>query len=118
MMITLWFARLDHAGTSAEVITVVNDFMATWTPAELAALPEKCRPSHISDEQYVERLRSTLVEEYRVTDAAGNELELLQRLTSLILRASIRLSELAAPPSGPRDSNPGDPAGLRAPTEN
>jgi hypothetical protein len=118
MMITLWFTRLDHAKSSAELITVVKDFMATWTPAELALLPEKCRPSSINDEQYVECLRSTLVEEYRVTDATGNELELLQRLTSFFLRASIRLSELSPPTSGGLEPTPSGPARSLAPPEN
>ncbi len=74
---------------------VVRDFLATWSPAELGLLPAQCRPGRLRDEVDVEALHSALVEEYRGSRATGNELEVLQRLTSFIVRASIRIAELS-----------------------
>jgi hypothetical protein len=108
-MITTWFSNLERSKTVSEVVSVVRDFMATWTPAELALLPEKCRPARVRDEQDVEALHSLLVEEYRVSRATGAELDALQRLTSFIVRTSIRLSELGPRSSDASGEDPGGP---------
>ena len=39
-----WADLLAAATTPGQVIAVVRDFMATWTPQELAALPADCQP--------------------------------------------------------------------------
>ena len=109
-MITTWFSRIDRAKSVPELISVVRDFMATWTPSELALLPERCRPARVRDAQDVESLHLLLVDEYRGSRATGVELDALQRLTSFVVRTAIRLSELAPPPSdAPGGSSPGGP---------
>ena len=39
-----WFDLLAAAATPEEVVNVARDFLATWTPEEIAALPRACRP--------------------------------------------------------------------------
>lgn len=39
-----WFDLLAAATTPAEVVRVARDYLATWTPQEIAALPRPCRP--------------------------------------------------------------------------
>ena len=39
-----WFDMLAAAVTPEEVVDVARDFLATWTPEEIAALPRACRP--------------------------------------------------------------------------
>ena len=39
-----WADLLAAATTPGQVIRIVRDFMATWTPQELAALPQDCQP--------------------------------------------------------------------------
>ena len=39
-----WADLLASAATPGEVIAVVRDFMATWTPQELNSLPLDCHP--------------------------------------------------------------------------
>ena len=63
-------------------------------------LPAPCRPGRVRDEQDIESLHACLVESYRDSRATGEELDTLQRLTSFMVRLSIRLSELGAPVSG------------------
>jgi hypothetical protein len=116
-MITSWFGALERAKTAPEVLHVVRDYFATWTTQELTLLPEHCRPAKVRDEADVEAMHSVLVEEYRNTRVSGVELDVLQRLTSFIVRAAIRLSELAPPASGGRDANPADPTRSLAPDD-
>ena len=39
-----WFDLLASASTPVEVVNVARDYLATWTPEEIAALPRACRP--------------------------------------------------------------------------
>lgn len=96
-----WFALIDRSKSPGEVVRVARDFIATWTPEELARIPESCRPGKISDAGDIESLHGCLVEEYRGSRATGPALKSLQELTSFVVRASIRLSELSdEKPSG------------------
>ena len=122
-MMTSWFAQLDRAKSIPETIAVARDFVADWSPQDLALLPGPCRPGRIRDEQDIEALHSCLVETYRESRATGKELDALQRLTSFMVRASIRLSELGAPSGGGGSSggsgSPSDGPGMSlAPPEN
>jgi hypothetical protein len=103
-----WFRQIDDAETPAEVVGVARDYLATWTPAELARLPRACRPGRVKNAQDIEELHVALVEEYRDSRLAGEELSELQQMTSFIVRASIRLARLAGgndpgsiPPASP-----------------
>jgi hypothetical protein len=95
-MITSWFSQIDRASSVAEVIGVARDFVATLTPDDLKLLPPDCRPGKLRDEADIEELHAMLVEAYRNSRATGQELETLQRLTSFVVRASIRLAELGS----------------------
>jgi hypothetical protein len=108
-----WYRQVDNAKSSLEVVAISRDYFATWSPEELARLPEGCRPGRIRDEEDVEALHGKLVDEYRNTRASGDELSALQQITSFLVRASIRIAELrdgapkagsSAPPKGPMKS--------------
>lgn len=95
-MMTHWFAQIDRARSVTEVVSMARDFLATWRPEELAMLPPHCRPGKLRDDQDIESLHGALVEAYRVSRATGPELEALQRMTSFIVRASIRIADLGS----------------------
>jgi hypothetical protein len=44
-----WKALLDDASNEQAVVRVTRDYLATWTPQEIYALPEECRPKPIKD---------------------------------------------------------------------
>jgi hypothetical protein len=44
-----WKALLDDASNEQAVVRVTRDYLATWTPQEMYALPEECRPGQIKD---------------------------------------------------------------------
>ena len=113
-MMTSWYSQLDRAKTIGEAVGVARDFMATWTPEELALLPASCRPGRLRDDEDVETLHGTLVEAYRLSRATGRELDALQRMTSFIVRASIRLAELSGESSGGSGNLPSTGTGKSA----
>lgn len=91
-----WFHQLDRAASIAEVIGVSREYLATWDPEELARLPRECRPGRVKSRADVEDLHACLVDEYRGTRLTGEDLSALQKMTSFIVRASIRMAQLDA----------------------
>ncbi|HET7732091.1 MAG TPA: hypothetical protein VFK48_18860, partial [Usitatibacter sp.] len=88
-----WFRQIDDASSAREVVAIARDYLATWTPNDLAKLPRECRPGRVKSPGDIEQLHGCLVEEYRQNRLAGEELSALQRLTSFVVRASIRLAQ-------------------------
>ena len=88
------FRQLDDAATSQEIVSVVRDYFAQWTPEEIALLPESCRPPHIRDSADVEDLHRAAVAAFRDSRATGDALTLLQKLTGFVAAASVRLAKL------------------------
>jgi len=93
-----WFRLLESARNSLEVVGITRDYIATWTPEDIARLPAAVRPGRIRTERDVEELHGLLVEEYRRTRSTGEALEALQKMTSFMVRASIRVAELSNEP--------------------
>lgn len=108
-----WYHQIDDAKSPLEVVAITRDYLASWTPRELARLPAACRPGKLRDEEDIELLHSRLVDEYRNTRASGEELSSLQQLTSLLVRASIRIAELRDGPSPGGSSGPAKSAAPR-----
>jgi hypothetical protein len=96
-----WIHQLDTAKAVPEVVSIVRDYLATWTPAELARLPAHCRPAKIRDESDIASMHERLAEEYRATRASGDALTSLQLLTAFVVRASVRIAELGGDTSAP-----------------
>lgn len=107
---TTWFAQIDRARSVPETVSVARDYLASLTPEELAMLPPECRPGRIRDAKDIEDLHGTLVDVYRASRATGEELEVLQRLTSVYVRLAIRLAELNGGSQDPSGGPSGNPA--------
>ena len=93
-MAASWFRLLDEAHTSPEVVAVVRDYLARWTPGEISLLPTDCRPPHVRDGTDVENLHRCAVAAYVESRATDESLALLQKLTDFLARASVRLAQL------------------------
>lgn len=100
-----WFHLLDRASSVPEVVNVCREYLATWHPEELALLPKASRPGRIKGAADLEELHGCLVEEYRRNRASGEELAALQRMTSFVVRASVRLAQLRADEAESREDN-------------
>jgi len=110
-----WPQRLKSARTEAEVVDVARDFLATFSPYDLARLPEVLRPGRLVDGNDVNEVAFTLVR-HDHDDSRGTA-RCIYRLTNFFTRASVRLTELsispaATYPSGPRAPREG-PAAVR-----
>jgi hypothetical protein len=108
-----WFHQLDRATTVADVVRVTRDYLATWPPETLALLPAECRPGRVKSHEDIDELHASLAEEYRQTRLEGTQLSALQRMTSFIVRASMRLVQLdgeeqsrAQEPPAPKSREP------------
>jgi hypothetical protein len=94
------FRQLDTAATPHEIVSIVRDYFAQWTPEEIALLPEACRPPHIRDSADVEELHRAAVDAFRDSRATGEALTLLRKLTGFVAAASVRLAKLGHPAAG------------------
>src|ERR1700716_2891244 len=90
----VWYRQVDNAKTGLEVVAVARDYLASWGPQEISLLPESIRPARMRDEQDIEILHAKVIDEYHGTHATGDALDALQRMTSFVVRAAIRLAEL------------------------
>jgi hypothetical protein len=112
-----WFRLIDSAKSVNEVIAVTRDYLATWQPEELSLLPKECRPSRMKTEADLDDLHVCLVEEYRHNRLHGEALAALQKMTSFVVRASIRVAQLqgeSAEEDGPRTAADHSSAGREA----
>ena len=87
-----WQQRLRDAESEAEVVEVVRDFLATFSPYDLARLPSQLRPGRVVDGGDVNDYAFTLVR-HNHDDSAGTA-RCIHRLSNFISSASLRLSEL------------------------
>ena len=94
---TSWIGQIEGAPSASDVVAIVRDYIAMWSPEEIGALPAAVRPGRVRDESDVVDLHERLVEAYRTTRASGDALATLQRLTGFMARASIRIAELGGP---------------------
>ncbi|HET9470199.1 MAG TPA: hypothetical protein VFO24_03780 [Usitatibacter sp.] len=113
---TSWIGQIDSATATADVVAIVRDYIAMWSPEEIAALPVPVRPGRVRDEADVADLHERLVEAYRTTRATGDALATLQRLTGFMARASVRIAELGgATRREPEDDAPSYPRNALSP---
>ena len=86
-----WESRVQRAYTAEDLIMVVKDFLATWGPEELAALPEHLRPGHIRDGEDISLYAFRLMSRPSLPD--GNS-HILVRMNTFFGTASHRLSQI------------------------
>jgi hypothetical protein len=88
---TKWMARITQADSAAEVIDLVNQYVAARDPQVIAALPAECRPTAVRNADEVSGCA------YRLSAYHGHDdvNRVVQRLAAFFTHASFRLSELA-----------------------
>lgn len=88
-----WDRKLDLSQSEADVVRVIEDYLATLEHCEIALLPARCQPRRLATGRdiaaYAFDLATHCSEEEDATAA------LLHRLAALFTRACGRLSRLA-----------------------
>jgi hypothetical protein len=93
-----WADLLQLARTPGHVVTIAKDFIATWDPWEIAALPEPCRPpGYFTAPEEIVDYAFTLARSER---EPGPDDRGVQRMTHFFALAAQRIAALmsAAPP--------------------
>ena len=89
-----WQQRIDSAHTEEEVVEAAREFLASFTPYELSALPAPCRPpSKLVDRDDVSNYAFDLVRHECETPAA---MDLAHKLARFFSHASTRLTHIAS----------------------
>jgi len=89
-----WQQRIEAARTEQEVLEVTREFLATFTPRELATLPRACDPPlKLVDRDDISGYAFDLV---RHRCKLVEENELVHRLSGFFTNASIRLTHIAS----------------------
>jgi len=82
--------RLNGSRTETDVIEVSRDFLAQFSPYEIALLPETCRPPRLKDANDVSEYAFALVLHH--CDHAGAPDYAVHRLVGFFSNATVRLS--------------------------
>jgi hypothetical protein len=91
-----WRNLIRAASQEEEVIELVRDHMARWSPEEIARLPEDCRPPRIRDAEDISRWAFDLASTHCGQKMRADDEALLDRMLEFVTHAAVRLSELKA----------------------
>lgn len=100
-----WFHLLDSAASPGQIVYVVRDYFALWSPEEIALLPVECRPQHMRAPADVEDLHRRTLEAMRASDPPAEVLAVLGKVTAIVAAASVRLALMRATSRDP-DAEP------------
>lgn len=89
-----WEGRLQMAQDVVEVLTITREFLAVFTPQELASLPGPCQPPLTLID--IEDVNSYAFELVRHDCGDSESAELVQKLAAFFSHAAARISRLLA----------------------
>jgi hypothetical protein len=89
-----WEGRLQFAQDVVEVLSIAREFLAAFTPQELASLPGPCQPPLTLVD--IEDVNSYAFELVRHNCADSESAELVQKLAAFFSHAAARIAKLLA----------------------
>ena len=108
---TSWHDAISHAPDRKALAALVNDYLAMWSPAEMARLPANCRPDRIRGVEDIAYWRQILSDRYCSGAVHDQDSGTLSRLIGFLNAAAERLGELDG-----HDGIEIDDSGARAPS--
>ena len=94
MPVLSWQGRLDAATSSEAVVGVARDFLANFSPYELAVLPKSCKPPYkLYDEEEITTYAFELVR-HDCNKERAESADMIHKFAHFFSNASIRLSEI------------------------
>jgi hypothetical protein len=91
-----WRTLIRTATHQDEVIELVRDHLARWSPEEIARLPEDCRPPRIRDAEDISRWAFELASTHCAQRLTADGERVLDSMLEFVTQAAVRLSELNA----------------------
>ena len=89
-----WQKMIASAARKSDVVAAARDFLSSWSPEQIAALPPDCRPGEMNEAEDVIDYAFILVSKQC---AAEHQPPALNAMASFFAAASMRLSEISAP---------------------
>jgi hypothetical protein len=86
-----WIKRIEVATSQAEVVELVRQYIESRDPRDIAALPADCQPDRYQTAAEIAECAYRLAAYHGHDDNA----RVIQRIGSVMSRASVRLAELA-----------------------
>ena len=86
-----WQGLLNECAEPADVVRTVKEYLARWSPEEIGALPEHCRPGRMVDGDDVADYALRLAREQ--CDGASDEID---KLAVFVTSAALRLAQITA----------------------
>ena len=96
---------LEDADSEREVVGVVRDYFARIGPAELATLPEDCRPGKITDHDDIADYALRVGRRRALSPQSVADDVLLDRIHNLLTHAAARVAMLATRRAGAGDNS-------------
>ena len=94
-----WQDAVRAADTEGDVLDLVRDFLAQFSPDEIVQLPHHCRPGKIHDARDVTEYAFELVRNR--CDESEEEAQVLNKLSAFFTDANERLAEILHVPAAP-----------------
>jgi hypothetical protein len=91
--VSRWHLRMDGAEGIGEVLAILRDYVDTLTPAELAALPPKCRPGRLKGEDDIAHWTFILAQ-HQCREDGVFEKQVHQEVLNHFLHAQLRVAEI------------------------
>ncbi len=89
-----WHREIERAGTEAEVVGTASDFLALWSPQELAPLTMGWREVQIESVTDIERMKRWLVEDLGGGVSIAPGASQLRELGDYLWHAAERIGEI------------------------
>jgi hypothetical protein len=89
-----WHRKIDRSQTEAEVVGSAVDFMALWSPRELAPVTRGWRPVSIENADDLERVKKWVVEDLGGGVSTLPEAQPLRELGDYLWHAAARIREI------------------------
>ena len=86
-----WQGRLNECVEPHDVVMTAKDFLAQWTPEEIASMPEACRPKRLVDADDV----STYALDLARAQCEGVS-PLVDKMAVFMTSAALRLAQITA----------------------
>ncbi|HEX5128690.1 MAG TPA: hypothetical protein VFV90_03035 [Usitatibacter sp.] len=91
-----WRNLILASSQEVDVVELVRDHLARWTPAELVGLPLECHPPRIRDAEDISGWAFELATTHCAQSGMGTDDPMLERMLEFVTQAAIRISELRA----------------------
>lgn len=89
-----WRSVIHNAATEEELVSVTRDYLACWSPEEIARLPAECRPGRVRDGQDIGQWAFELTSCHLARRASPGDEPLLLKMMLFVNEAAERLAKL------------------------